>query len=600
MGDSVVNSQAVDVAAPDSTQKDIVDIYVKVFFTIQRSSSPRIHETMTHLTADHLHLRDIKGSTSRAYDVHGKISTSFVIDCSQLFVNEDEGTVDDPGGQDDKIEEAAQLVTDYLDDLSGTIENANVHMAVVGFEIIEDTVRGFSYLFDQSNGLSLHDALLAELVQQSSLMSEEFSEWKFITEYIGVFEHHVLFQPITPQSAPVCSSPAVSSPATDGIRQEPEHDTPRFELSVEENVYVDEPSDSDEDESTWLDTTQMVGEGVGLAPVVGEVVNLANGLVYLGREIHAAATGDFDKMYEMRDNAVMSFVGAIPFSSVAKGGARIYKAGKGLAKVEESTAKAAKTTKIAEKSEQAAQKSEQLAEKSAQAAEKSEQAAKAATESAKAMAQPVKAASEAVETSSTTAKNARRTYKNIKNKGKKGKRRKSKAKKRLDEASDKLNEDTTQLNTLQEAQKKKAAEARATEAQASADRAQASADRAQAITDRAKANADKAIADQDKLTAAIDNAKLFDRMNRAGLWIGDVNLLSKGFLNKYKATMKAASHEVKDGFKPRLTRSAAKDELKELDDKVITGFFTVKVLWDSYKYGLKVRSRLEEDKSGKK
>ncbi|MBR1725744.1 MAG: hypothetical protein IJ724_03700, partial [Muribaculaceae bacterium] len=182
----------------------------------------------------------------------------------------------------------------------------------------------------------------------------------------------------------------------------------------------------------------------------------------------------------------------------------------------------------------------------------------------------------------------------------KGKRRKSKAKKRLDEASDKLNEDTTQLNTLQEAQKKKVDEARATEAQASADRAQASADRAQAITDRAKANADKAIADQDKLTAAIDNAKLFDRMNRAGLWIGDVNLLSKGFLNKYKATMKAASHEVKDGFKPRLTRSAAKDELKELDDKVITGFFTVKVLWDSYKYGLKVRSRLEEDKSGKK
>ncbi len=548
MGDSVVNSQAVDVAAPDSTQKDIVDIYVKVFFTIQRSSSPRsIHETMTHLTADHLHLRDIKGSTSRAYDVQGKISTSFVIDCSQLFVNEDEGTVDDPGGQDDKIEEAAQLVTDYLDDLSGTIENANVHMAVVGFEIIEDTVRGFSYLFDQSNGLSLHDALLAELVQQSSLMSEEFSEWKFITEYIGVFEHHVLFQPITPQSAPVCSSPAVSSPATDGIRQEPEHDTPRFELSVEENVYVDEPSDSDEDESTWLDTTQMVGEGVGLAPVVGEVVNLANGLVYLGREIHAAATGDFDKMYEMRDNAVMSFVGAIPFSSVAKGGARIYKTGKAITKAEKSSAEFVKSSK----------------------------AAKTATESAEAAAQPVKAVTDAVETSTTATKNARRTYKNIKNKGKKGKRRKSRAKERFDDASKKLNEDTAKLNTPEHAQNIKTAEAKAAEARAAKEQVK-----------------------RDQKIASRDQKALSDKLKSSGLKIWDVNLQAKGFIRKAarfaNLTRKAAVNDAKAAFKPNLTRKATLEELKGLDGKTITGFFTFKALRDTFRYSQRIKSSMEE------
>lgn len=548
MGDSVVNSQAVDVAAPDNTQKDIVDIYVKVFFTIQRSSSPRsIHETMTHLTADHLHLRDIKGSTSRAYDVQGKISTSFVIDCSQLFVNEDEGTVDDPGGQDDKIEEAAQLVTDYLDDLSGTIENANVHMAVVGFEIIEDTVRGFSYLFDQSNGLSLHDALLAELVQQSSLMSEEFSEWKFITEYIGVFEHHVLFQPITPQSAPVCSSPAVSSPATDGIRQEPEHDTPRFELSVEENVYVDEPSDSDEDESTWLDTTQMVGEGVGLAPVVGEVVNLANGLVYLGREIHAAATGDFDKMYEMRDNAVMSFVGAIPFSSVAKGGARIYKTGKAITKAEKSSAEFVKSSK----------------------------AAKTATESAEAAAQPVKAVTDAVETSTTATKNARRTYKNIKNKGKKGKRRKSRAKERFDDASKKLNEDTAKLNTPEHAQNIKTAEAKAAEARAAKEQVK-----------------------RDQKIASRDQKALSDKLKSSGLKIWDVNLQAKGFIRKAarfaNLTRKAAVNDAKAAFKPNLTRKATLEELKGLDGKTITGFFTFKALRDTFRYSQRIKSSMEE------
>lgn len=548
MGDSVVNSQAVDVAASDSTQKDIVDIYVKVFFTIQRSSSPRsIHETMTHLTADHLHLRDIKGSTSRAYDVQGKISTSFVIDCSQLFVNEDEGTVDDPGGQDDKIEEAAQLVTDYLDDLSGTIENANVHMAVVGFEIIEDTVRGFSYLFDQSNGLSLHDALLAELVQQSSLMSEEFSEWKFITEYIGVFEHHVLFQPITPQSAPVCSSPAVSSPATDGIRQEPEHDTPRFELSVEENVYVDEPSDSDEDESTWLDTTQMVGEGVGLAPVVGEVVNLANGLVYLGREIHAAATGDFDKMYEMRDNAVMSFVGAIPFSSVAKGGARIYKTGKAITKAEKSSAEFVKSSK----------------------------AAKTATESAEAAAQPVKAVTDAVETSTTATKNARRTYKNIKNKGKKGKRRKSRAKERFDDASKKLNEDTAKLNTPEHAQNIKTAEAKAAEARAAKEQVK-----------------------RDQKIASRDQKALSDKLKSSGLKIWDVNLQAKGFIRKAarfaNLTRKAAVNDAKAAFKPNLTRKATLEELKGLDGKTITGFFTFKALRDTFRYSQRIKSSMEE------
>lgn len=544
----MVNSQAVDVAAPDSTQKDIVDIYVKVFFTIQRSSSPRsIHETMTHLTADHLHLRDIKGSTSRAYDVQGKISTSFVIDCSQLFVNEDEGTVDDPGGQDDKIEEAAQLVTDYLDDLSGTIENANVHMAVVGFEIIEDTVRGFSYLFDQSNGLSLHDALLAELVQQSSLMSEEFSEWKFITEYIGVFEHHVLFQPITPQSAPVCSSPAVSSPATDGIRQEPEHDTPRFELSVEENVYVDEPSDSDEDESTWLDTTQMVGEGVGLAPVVGEVVNLANGLVYLGREIHAAATGDFDKMYEMRDNAVMSFVGAIPFSSVAKGGARIYKTGKAITKAEKSSAEFVKSSK----------------------------AAKTATESAEAAAQPVKAVTDAVETSTTATKNARRTYKNIKNKGKKGKRRKSRAKERFDDASKKLNEDTAKLNTPEHAQNIKTAEAKAAEARAAKEQVK-----------------------RDQKIASRDQKALSDKLKSSGLKIWDVNLQAKGFIRKAarfaNLTRKAAVNDAKAAFKPNLTRKATLEELKGLDGKTITGFFTFKALRDTFRYSQRIKSSMEE------
>lgn len=548
MGDSVVNSQAVDVAAPDSTQKDIVDIYVKVFFTIQRSSSPRsIHETMTHLTADHLHLRDIKGSTSRAYDVQGKISTSFVIDCSQLFVNEDEGTVDDPGGQDDKIEEAAQLVTDYLDDLSGTIENANVHMAVVGFEIIEDTVRGFSYLFDQSNGLSLHDALLTELVQQSSLMSEEFSEWKFITEYIGVFEHHVLFQPITPQSAPVCSSPAVSSPATDGIRQEPEHDTPRFELSVEENVYVDEPSDSDEDESTWLDTTQMVGEGVGLAPVVGEVVNLANGLVYLGREIHAAATGDFDKMYEMRDNAVMSFVGAIPFSSVAKGGARIYKTGKAITKAEKSSAEFVKSSK----------------------------AAKTATESAEAAAQPVKAVTDAVETSTTATKNARRTYKNIKNKGKKGKRRKSRAKERFDDASKKLNEDTAKLNTPEHAQNIKTAEAKAAEARAAKEQVK-----------------------RDQKIASRDQKALSDKLKSSGLKIWDVNLQAKGFIRKAarfaNLTRKAAVNDAKAAFNPNLTRKATLEELKGLDGKTITGFFTFKALRDTFRYSQRIKSSMEE------
>ena len=534
MGLTEENASSIENQSRDTTQNDREEIYIKVFFTAMRQSSSQSPQEFAHnIVADHLHLRDIKGSTASSLDVSDKINTSFVINCSDLYVNDD-GYVDDPEGQDDKIEEAAQKVVDYLDGKSGTIKLANVHIAVVGFDIVEDTVRGFSYLCDQANGLNLKDEQLKALVLQSYPLNYEFSDWNFYTEYVGVFEHHVLFQPITQQPSEIRSEQAKPATPACTIRPEPEHTSPTFELSVEENGYLndqdidgeeyeEEFEEIEEDDSNWLDNAQLIAEGVGLLPVVGEVVNLANGFVYLGREIHAGVTGDFDKMYKMRDDAIVSFIGAIPASELIRGGAKVTKAVRGGRTVE-------KTGKALEK---------------------------ATAESAKIKkSKGVIDAEKEVKTAERAKNNASRAQRQARNRKHVSLGRRRKLSSDVEKASENLKQakSNPELKAAENAQKE---------------------------VEELSARHSQEIAQHNKA------------LEDAGLTLQDINVGGKSFIQKTlayeQAGAKTSSNLYKQGFKPEVKLSQTGKEIQNWSkfDKGVFSVFTARTLYLSYQYGQK-------------
>jgi len=307
------------------TQNERGDIYIKVFFSILHHpyNTPVSEDSREYNVAEGLVLRDIVGSSEEIIDVSEKIHETIIIDCSDLIVS-DEGVCDDSEGLYMKILEALYDLSDIVERNRLRIPHANVHIAVYGFEMIEDAVRGFVYLVDDDNSLNLTDDKLCSYILALPPFFEDVKEWGWFmwTEYVGVFEYYQLYQVLEGHVEKKQQQTASSPNNGTGVLQE--EPTRTFELYVSENVFVAEY----DNQGNWLDTVQLVFDVVGFVPLVGEFASLANGLIYLGREIHAGITGDDDKMNEYKWKAVVSFAGAIPGSSVLKGTIRFIKAGR--------------------------------------------------------------------------------------------------------------------------------------------------------------------------------------------------------------------------------------------------------------------------------
>jgi len=346
---SVVGAKALDYQERSVSQNERGDIYIKVFFSIlKRTNDTGDSEFREYNVAEELILRDIVGSSDVRIDVSEKIHETIIIDCSDLIVNDD-GICDDAEGFYIKILEALYELSIIIDKNRLRVPLANVHLAIYGFELIEDAVRGFSYLVDDDNSLNLTDEKLCSYILDLPPFFEELKEygWFMWTDYVGVFEYYQLYQVLEGYVAKE-RHPA-TDPKKSPISVAQEEPTRTFELYISENVLITEH----DDQGNWLDTTQLVFDVVGFVPVVGEFSSLINGIVYLGREIYAGATGDYDKMNEYKGKALWSFAGAIPGSSLLKGTIKFIRAGRAVRNVQHAQTVANMASKETRRAKQA-------------------------------------------------------------------------------------------------------------------------------------------------------------------------------------------------------------------------------------------------------
>lgn len=360
---SVIGARQLDYQDKAVTQKEPGDIYIKVFFSILRNNMDTSDSEDNEIClAEGLVLRDIVGSSDKEVDVSEKIHETIIIDCSDLIVNDD-GVIDDPEGQYMKNLEALFELSLIIDRNRLRIPKANVHVAVYGFELFEDTVRGFSYLVDNDNSLNIVDEKLCSYILNIPPFFDDLNEygWFLWTDYVGVFEYSLLYQPLkgsveitdnqvqTLQGFVQKDGIYPSGSNTISTKASQEDNTSRFELHAEKIVYVTEY----EDNGNWLDTIQLIFDVVSFVPLVGEVASLVNGIIYFGREWQAAVNWDSDKVKEYRNQTIISFVGAIPGSSVLKGTIRFIRAGKAMRNVQRAQTAADMASRNARKAKQA-------------------------------------------------------------------------------------------------------------------------------------------------------------------------------------------------------------------------------------------------------
>ncbi len=327
MGKSEVGAVDIEIQEQTETQMFHVDIYIKVYFSILVQSNEQEVDTIENKVAEELVLKDVVGEYKNI-DIEDKMHETFIIDCSDLIVDDD-GVCRDAIGMLSKIDEAADCVFAFIESRRRTIPLAMVHFAIYGFEIIEDVAWGFAFLVDECAGLNLADNELNAYIQQSPcLFGEDVAMgWEGFIEYMGIFEYYQIFQPIEcsiEKNVYVQSIPHDSVEQEMSLNNESEGKTTVLCGRIEENHYV-------EAENTgWLDNTQFVLAAVGLMPipVVSEVSSLINGFVYLGREVHAVMVGDFDSMEKYKKEAIESFVGAVPATSLLKGAIKVAKIAK--------------------------------------------------------------------------------------------------------------------------------------------------------------------------------------------------------------------------------------------------------------------------------
>lgn len=333
IGLSVVGAQEIYYQERANSQLERGDLYIKVFFSIiHEDFDPNDTESLENKVAEGLVVRDIVGSSHQMIDISEKINETIIIDCSDLIVNDD-GICDDAEGQYLKILEAIYELSIIIDRNRLRVPIANVHIAVYGFELIEDTVRGFSYLLDDDNSLCVIDEKLCSYIMELPPFFTDLNDygWIMLTEYIGVFEYYQLCQPLEGCVETQSIRESVSTklgPSVPTHNQEENDDNRIFYLSATENVFNNEY-----ESNNWLDTTQLVFDVVGFVPGLSEITSLVNGFIYLGREWHAGITGDYDQMIEYRNRAIEGFVFAIPGSSILKGGIKFFRAGKAIKNV---------------------------------------------------------------------------------------------------------------------------------------------------------------------------------------------------------------------------------------------------------------------------
>lgn len=351
---TIIGADTIEKQDKSENQLETAHIYIKVFFSILQGGENDTHP-IENSVAEGLVLRDVIGSNKKYIDIENKIHETVIIDCSELFVD-DFGHVSDSEGQFFKILEAIEEVHTIIDANKAKYERGIVHIAVFGFEIIEDTASGFSYLIDQDNSLGVIDEKLCSYILSLPPLFEDLKyNWFMWTDYMGVFEYYHLYQPI---NGSVNKLVTISSHtklngdiSTTNVAQEQINETSRPPL----RGYVAKSNlDDNEKHRGWLDTTQLILEGVGLLPIpaVSEISSLVNGVIYLGKEIHAGLIlGDYDKMYDYRNQAVSNFVYAIPGTSILKGTVKVVRAGRAVQNVhraENAVVAARRSKKIAE------------------------------------------------------------------------------------------------------------------------------------------------------------------------------------------------------------------------------------------------------------
>lgn len=341
MNNSTVGADVIEVKDKKETQLETAHIYVKVFFSILQEDNLEI-SPVENSVAEALVLRDVIGSNNKYIDIEEKIHETIIVDCSDLLVD-DSGQVNDPEGQFCKILIAVEELHSIVETYKTKYERGIVHVAVFGFELFDDTAYGFSYMVDQDNRLGVVDEKLCSYIISTPSMFDDLKyNWFMWTEYMGIFNYFHLYQPLQG-----CVSTQV------------EKKTQNLDVEEPQTVLTGYVSKTEFDTNTkrrgWLDTTQLILEGASILPIplVSEFSSLANGLIYLGKEIHAGIfLGDYDKMYEYRNESVKSFVGAIPGTSILKGTIKVIKAGKAVRKVqsaEKAFAAAQNNKKVAEK-----------------------------------------------------------------------------------------------------------------------------------------------------------------------------------------------------------------------------------------------------------
>lgn len=354
MNSSSIGACTIEKQEKMDTQMETAHVYVKVFFSILQKESLET-ESIEATVADALVLHDIVGTSEDSVNVEDKIHETVTIDCSDLMID-DNGQINDAEGQLSKILEAVDEVCTIIEANREKYKNGIVHVAIFGFDIIEDTANGFAYIVDQDNSLNLIDEKLASyILSLPSLFDDLKYDWFIWTDYIGVFEYYMLYQPLrgnvsiqmhvqadsNTQSAKITNRTYITSGS-------PSLTDDMFSVGGTTST-IDSPSQKilhgrveayfGEDTSRgWLDTTQLVLDGVGLLPLplVSEITSLTNGLIYIARAVHAGRNWNYETMKEYCERARENFVGAIPGASLVKGVVRIRRIANAVRIVERS------------------------------------------------------------------------------------------------------------------------------------------------------------------------------------------------------------------------------------------------------------------------
>lgn len=331
MGKSEIEAKPLVVQQRQESLLDRQDVYIRVFFSILRNGG-RGGSKMDneYAVAESIDLHHIYGTNDQSFDENCIIQTTLIYDCNDLLID-DSGQCNDPEGEFGIIMNALNEVENFVLGLKDRMPKANIYLYIYGFEQVDEIVRSFSYLVDSDNSLGVgfvNEELLSNVMQVTPLSDYYLKTgYLFYVNYVGEYQYYQVYQPliggveinVEPIKPTKISNSTLSMSISDysSARQ----DTRTLYGHVEK-------TDID-----ILNTTQLVLDVASIMPVIGEVSSLVNGFIYLGREFNAGMQGDFDKMNQFKEDAIKSFIGAIPGSSLAKGAVKVYRAGRAVNKV---------------------------------------------------------------------------------------------------------------------------------------------------------------------------------------------------------------------------------------------------------------------------